>query len=255
MKNVFVETANVKAYHSALSALEERGAEEACIVVVDGAPGLGKTTTMKQHIAQTGSIYLRAKKEWQPKWMLNELLDELGVEKPRGIEQKYAKVVSELALRQQLAIQNRKIFTLVIDEFDHCSSRPAILETCRDISDMLELPTIFVGMGKVNDNLKRFPQVASRVSQKVRFDVMDKEDVRRLIDKRCEIRVADDLVTFVAKMSKGYNREVLEAIASIERFGFRIDVGEDGITMADMAGEKLMNDRASGTAIIVPEVL
>jgi len=52
-------------------ALQMRGAQEACLIVIDGLPGLGKTTTLKNWVAQTGSVYLRAKKEWTPNWFMN----------------------------------------------------------------------------------------------------------------------------------------------------------------------------------------
>ncbi|MFN6984220.1 MAG: ATP-binding protein, partial [Rhizobium oryzihabitans] len=82
MKNTFVETSNVKRFLSALSALEDRGAQEACLAVVDGEPGLGKTTTLKNWVAQSGWVYLRAKKEWKSGWMMNELLEALPVKPP-----------------------------------------------------------------------------------------------------------------------------------------------------------------------------
>lgn len=253
MKNAFVETSNVKRFLAALSALEERGAQEACLVVVDGAPGLGKTTTLKHWVSQNGCIYLRAKKEWTPSWFMNELLETLRVHPPHSFQKKYAKVLEELTVRQNTAMMERRSFGLVIDEADHVSSKSAILETIRDISDMIEFPTILVGMGRVNDNLARFPQVASRVSQKVRFDKATKEDVRLLIKHRCEVDVADDLLDFVLTVSQGFNREVLEAIANIERFGLRFEPGEAGVTMRDMAGHVIVNDRRSNQPIKVPE--
>ena len=64
MKNAFVETGNVKRFQTALTALERRGAAEACLMVVDGLPGLGKTTALYRWATQTGAIYVRAKKEW-----------------------------------------------------------------------------------------------------------------------------------------------------------------------------------------------
>lgn len=255
MRNVFVETSNVSRFMGALDALNQRGAEEACLVVVDGLPGLGKTTTLKHWVAQTGSIYLRAKKEWTPSWFMGELLETLRVHPPHSFQKKYQKALEELGGRQAAALMTGKAFGLVIDEADHVSSKSAILETIRDISDMIELPTILVGMGKVNDNLTRFPQVASRVSQKVRFEKCSKADVKALIADRCEVPVADDLVDFTLKASGGFNREILEAIANIERFGLRNEPDDGGLTLADMAGQTLMVDRARNQPIQVPEVL
>ncbi len=73
--------------------------------------------------------------------------------------------------------RQRSSFGLVIDEADHISSKQNILETVRDLTDNLEMPAVLVGMGKINDNLRRFPQVSSRVSQRVRFDRATKADV------------------------------------------------------------------------------
>jgi len=255
MRNVFVETSNVKRFLGALSGLEARGAQEACLIVVDGAPGLGKTTTLMHWVAQNGCVYLRAKKEWSPSWFLTELLETLRVHPPHSFQKKYAKVVEELTLRQNAAVMERRPFGLVIDEADHVSSKSAILETIRDVSDIIELPVVLVGMGRVNDNLARFPQVASRVSQKVRFEKASLEDVRALVDARCEVKVADDLAGFVLKVSGGFNREVLEAIANIERFGLRFDAGSAGVTLPDMAGQVIVNDRRSSQPIRVPELV
>jgi DNA transposition AAA+ family ATPase len=253
MRNAFVETDNVKRFLSALTALSQRGAEEACIVVVDGLPGLGKTTTLKNWVAQTGSVYLRAKKEWTPSWFMNELLNALRVNPPHAFQRKYAKALEELGSRQTSANLQNQTFGLVIDEADHVSSKSAILETIRDISDMIELPVVLVGMGKVNDNLARFPQVASRVSQKVRFEKATKADVHSLIKARCEVQVADDLLEFVLRVSNGFNREILEAIANIERFGLRNEVEDGGLTLSDMAGQVIINDRATNQPIVIPE--
>lgn len=255
MRNVFVETSNVSRFLSALDRLSQRGADEACLVVVDGAPGLGKTTTLKHWVAQTGSVYLRAKKEWTPNWFMTELLENLRVTPPHAFQKKYKTALEELASRQASAQMANRTFGLVIDEADHVSSKSPILETIRDISDMIELPTILVGMGKVNDNLKRFPQVASRVSQKVRFENCSEDDVNALIAGRCEVPVAPDLTKFILKASGGYNREILEAIANIERFGLRNEPDDVGLSMADMAGETLLIDRQRNLPIAVPEVM
>ena len=72
MRPTFVKTQNYRRFMGALEALEARGAEECCLVVVDGLPGLGKTTILSRWAADNACVYLRAKVEWVcPAWALD----------------------------------------------------------------------------------------------------------------------------------------------------------------------------------------
>jgi DNA transposition AAA+ family ATPase len=242
-------------FDTALNALKKRGASEACIVVVDGEPGLGKTTSLSRFAAQHQAIYMRCKKEFRPGWFLNELLKLLRQDPPHSFEKKFELALRTLVQRQQSAMLADKTFALIIDEADHISANGQIMETVRDLSDMLELPVILVGMGKLRNNLTRFPQVASRVSQYVKFEDATFQDVRLFFDEKCDVPVADDLVSFVHKVTDGKNREIIEAMAFIERFGKRQPPSAGGLTLKDMAGQHIVNDRSTGQAISVPDHL
>jgi len=257
MKPTFVETSNVREFYGALKKVNERGAQEACMVVVDGKPGLGKTTTMNRWVTQTGSIYLRAQPGWDYIWLLDELLTELSVDPKsiRGKRPKFARILHELKERAERAVFQDKVFGVVIDECDLVSSRAEIMEGIRGISDLRFLPTILVGMGSLRDNLRRFPQIESRSPNKVEFKPSTLEDTRALINGRCEVPIADDLVEFVWKRSRGYNREILDAIAHMERFGLRINIDQTGLTVADMAGQPIMQDRTTGKDVFVQRVI
>ncbi len=254
MRSTFVETANVTRFQRALGQVERRGAAEACLMVVDGPPGLGKTTVMRHWAAQTGSVYLRAKKEWTPCWFMRELIGEMGATAPHAFERQFRMALEMLADRQADASITGRTFGIVIDEADHVARQARIMETVRDISDTLELPIILVGMGRVRDALVRYPQVASRIGQYVRFEPSDRRDVHRLLDGLCEIPVADDLAGYVARVTRGYTREIKEAIAHIERFGHRNPPADPkvGLTLADMAGQVIVNDRKTGQPIRIP---
>ncbi|KQI69404.1 DNA transposition protein [Loktanella sp. 3ANDIMAR09] len=255
MKQKFVKTSNVLRLDAALSAVKKRGASEACIIVVDGEPGLGKTTSLARFAVQQQAIYLRAKKEFRPAWFLNELLKELRQDPPHAFEKKFELALKTLVQRQAAAIHAERTFALIIDEADHISSNARIMETIRDLSDMIELPTILVGMGKIRHNLTRFPQITSRVSQYVKFETATKQDVRQFFEDKCEVEVADDLITYTHKVTGGMNREIIEAMAVIERFGKRTPPAAGGLTLRDMAGQHIVNDRLTGQAINVPEVV
>lgn len=255
MRDTFVETGNVRRFMGALKTLSERGAVEACMVVVDGKPGLGKTTTLSRWVSQTGSVYLRAQKGWDYSWFIQDLLTELSVsyQQIRGKRERFARVIQELQIRAEAAALDGQVFGLVIDECDLVSARAEIMEAIRGISDIQFMPTILVGMGRLRDNLRRFPQIESRAPNKVEFQPASIDDVTALIRGRCEVPVAQDLIGFVTRLSKGYNREVLDAIANIERFGRRMDLPPEGVTLADMVGRVIMRNRDTGKDIIVPE--
>lgn len=255
MKNVFVETENVSAFHSALIALERRGASEACLMVVDGQPGLGKTTALHRWAANSGAIYLRAKKEWTPGWFLNDLLAELRITPAHSFQRRYAQAMEAMLSRQSSMLFQKKTFAVVIDEADHVSRKSSIMESIRDFSDMGDIVFVLVGMGKIRDNLAAFPQIASRIAQYVRFDRAGRDDVRQFFSGRCEVPVAECLIEFVRRVTDGYNREILEAIASVERWGKRNGASTGNpVRLAQMSGETLVNDRRTGNPVIVPEV-
>ncbi|WP_226781864.1 AAA family ATPase [Oceaniglobus trochenteri] len=253
MRNAFVETSNYRRFLAGLETIKGRGAGEACLMVLDGAPGLGKTTTLSRWVAQTGSVYIRALQGWDDQWMITDLLAEMSIRAPRLKRERYQKLVAAFGERQMQNQVSGRSFGIVVDECDLISGRREVIETLRGISDSLEVPIILVGMGNLRDNLRRFPQVESRVSSKIQFTPATREDTAALINGLSEVPVAPDLTEYVWRMSRGYNREILEAIGRIERFGRRVDPGDGGITMYDMAGQVLMNDRNTGSPIMMPE--
>lgn len=253
MKNAFVETSNVRRFHSALSALERRGAQEACLMVVDGLPGLGKTTALHRWAAQTGAVYIRAKKEWTPSWFLNDLLAQFRIAPSHSYQKRYSQALEAMLQQQSALTLQKRTFAVVIDEADHISRNSRIMESIRDFSDMGDIVFVLVGMGKIRDNLTAFPQVASRVAQYVRFEHASRDDVAAFYETRCEVPVADNVVDFTHQVTAGFNREILEAMATVERFGRRN--GGSTVDLGQLAGQPLVNDRRTGAPIVVPGAL
>lgn len=254
MKSTFVETSNYRLFLEALSRVDDRGAMEACLVVVDGKPGLGKTATMSRWVAQTASLYLRAQMGWDYNWFVHSVLTELGVQDPpRGRRARFELAITLMQARAEAAAEIGKVWGFVVDECDLVSRNPQIMEGIRIFSDLQQMPTVLVGMGKLRDNLRRFQQIESRAPNKVEFKPATQADAAALVHGLCEVPVADDLIALIWKLSKGYSREMVDAIKAVERFGFRIDPGPRGVSVADMAGQPLMNNRETGQQIIVPE--
>ena len=255
MRTQFVNTDNVKKFKKGVIAVERRGAPEACFLVVDGQPGLGKSTAMRHWVAQNSCPYLRSKAKWDANWFLEELLNGFGCDVPHAFRKRFAAAAAELSRRLNDAMLQDRFFALVIDEADHISKKTEVMETLRDFCDVLELPIIMVGMGKLRSNLVKFPQITSRVAHYVDFQPATKQDVRAMFDGLSEVAVDDTLTDYVHRISKGYNREILEAISVVEHFGKRADLAGQPVMLAHMANQKIMNDRNTSKPIIVPEVV
>jgi len=249
VRDVIVQTENYQRFLSALGDLAGRGAREACLVVVDGVPGLGKTTILRHWACQADCLYLRAMKTWSAPWMLNEMCRSVTVEPPHGREQRFRALVDVLADRSFRAEEAGEDFAIVIDEVDHILRKGDILETLRDLSDLLQHPIILVGMDRIRKGLARFPQIQSRVGQIVEFKPCTEADVHLLAGELLDGATADGpLLAFLHRSSRGYVREVLEGLAAIERFGRR---NGGAATFKAMQGQALFNDRSTGKPIHV----
>lgn len=193
MNPCFVKTQNFYRFMDGLDGLESRGADECRMIVVDGLPGLGKTTILSRWAAEEKCIFLRAKTEWSGYWLLEELLHQLQIEVPFG----YPKRFKALSKMSHDATYATKQFLIVIDEADHISRNAKLIETIRDIADLTEVPFILVGMGRIRHNLVRFPQILSRTSRFVGFEPADLLDVKLFLSSICEVKIADDFAEFI----------------------------------------------------------
>lgn len=249
MRSQFVPTSNSAQFLASFAKLQERGAGEACLMLIEGEPGGGKTTTIEWWAVQTGAVFLRAKAAWQAPWFMRELLGALRKVPEHSFEKMFRQAVGALADEAQAAERDGRVFAVVIDEVDHIARNAKTLETIRDLSDLLEIPFILVGMGRVSRQVTRFPQIASRISQPVEFKPATFDDTALMVRGLCEVDVKGDLVAYLHKVSAGRAREIKEGIAAIERFGRRQPGREIG--MVEMAGQVLLYDRATGKPIVV----
>jgi hypothetical protein len=249
MRAQFVKTQNSLEFMSKLGRAGTARRCRACLMVVDGDPGLGKSTVVQWWAVQSGAIFLRAKEEWRPAWFLRELLGAMKKQPEHSFERMFRQAVQALGERAAVAQRDGDSFAVVIDEVDHISRDKRMMETIRDLSDMLEIPFILVGMGKVRHNITRFPAIASRVGQYAVFQPCPPEDTQALVAGLCDVPVKPDLVAFLHSAARGKSREAKEGIAAIERFGKRNPGKEIGL--AEMNGQVLLYDRESGKPVIV----
>lgn len=250
MRKDYVHLSNTQAFIAGYQTVEERGASENCFMVVDGSPGYGKTSTAEWFATQNGLPFLRAKREWRATWMIRELLETMQASAQNSYEKMFRQVIEELGKRAAIARMERKPFAIVVDEADYVVGSGALIETLRDISDLIEIPIILVGMRRIKERLSHFPQVASRIEggAHVRFQPLSEKDTRALVGGLCSCDVDEDLLIFLHQKAGGYAREVLAGLSSIERVGRRLD---RPVTLSDMDGQVLLTERSTGHQIVV----
>lgn len=237
MYNKFVRTANVLKFLAGYTALQKRGAEESCIMLVAGQAGLGKTRTIRWWAAQpdVDAVYIRATSGITQHWILAEIVREMGETPHRYIEYCFAQALKLVALQRR---------PIIIDEGEHCLHDPKVLESVRDLSDLTEVPVILVGYQEIKSKLARYPQISSRISALVEFKPLEAPQVKTICTELCEIAITDDAHQRIYKETKGYTRGLKECISTIEAHAERNNLKT--VTAADLTGVNLMSDWTSG---------
>jgi len=239
MRPLFVQDlTNVKRFLAGIQRVSKRGAPEACWQLVMGAPGLGKTKTLEWWATQQAEhVYLRAKSGWTLHWALTDLVTELG-EKPAYRSDK----LFEQAMKR-LAGSGRDI---VVDEIEHTMRDTKVIEMLRDISDLSGTHIIIGGMTGVDRQLKRHEQVYSRIADVTTFEMCTDKDVETLCNKLAErskgvaLNIEQDLMVEIRARTGGRLREVMNAVAEVERHARKNSL--EAISLSQMDISLLTND-------------
>lgn len=241
MKKQFVKTENYERFRTGITAVENRGAAEASLMLVTAEAGFGKSTTVDHWAIQSGAAYVRAKEGWTPAWFKSELAENLKLDTRGRPKDMFARIAGYIGSNQ---------IPIVIDEVEHClENNAAVLEAVRDLSDLTEVLVILVGMDQVQARIARHRQISSRIARVVEFQPASINDVLITCKQLAEVDIADDLVTEIHRASGGRMRDIMNAIATIENTAKRN--GATNVTLADMAGQSLTHDWQSRRPRIV----
>ncbi|MEW5745245.1 MAG: ATP-binding protein [Nitrospirota bacterium] len=198
MRKVFAKTSNVNAFVAAMNRLQHRQEGIPGMALIFSAPGLGKTRTALWHWMnnQSNSAFLRIKKLMTGKWLLAEVVKELGGD-PAGSTQKLYEQAREILSHRQTC--------LFIDEVDYLAHDQRILETLRDLHDETDAPITFIGMDKADKKLMRFKHLYSRFSEIVEFKPLSAADIKSIAEQMCEVPLTDDAVQHIYNETREYS--------------------------------------------------
>jgi DNA transposition AAA+ family ATPase len=200
MKRVFVKTSNVKNFISAVTRLQNRQEDIPGMALIYSDPGLGKTKTALWWVAQNDGIFLRTKKLMTGRWLLEELVVELG-EAPMN------RVATLYRQARELLLDKRKM--VFVDEVDYLTHDARVIETLRDLHDDTGVPFIFIGMGMADKKLMRYRHLYDRFSEIVKFTDLTEADVRTIADEMCEVKLKDDAVKFIHSQATKFRRIIV----------------------------------------------
>lgn len=211
MKAITAKTKNVMAAFDAYQTVEQAAIEGSpAMALFSGQAGLGKTTAGAFLFGHADGVLVRCLKSDTMGTLLETLAQELGLDK----RQRKADMIKFIV--KELSLTGRPVF---IDEADYLADKTEVLETIRDIYDLAQVPIILIGYEHLPKKIKRLPQLFSRISQHVKFQKADFEDIRIMASGLVEHTIIeDDLLLELLTEARGNLRLITTGLASVEKF-------------------------------------
>ena len=232
MKKVFVKTKNVKQMVSMLNRLRDREEGIPGMGHIYGEPGLGKTYAITWWAAQNDAILIRSANLMSARWLLEEIVEELGEIPYNKFSDIFNQVVAQL-------IKTPK--TIIVDETDYLTIDSRAVETLRDIHDKTNVPIVLVGMGTANKRLQRHKHLYDRLLEIIKFEPFGKQDIAAIIDQLSEVRFTDCAKKFIYSRTNRF-RQLVKTISKAEQLAKANGIKEiDEITLKEV----LKNDEIS----------
>jgi len=188
MKKVFVKTNNVKRFITMMNNLQNRAEGVPGMALVYGEPGLGKTQTINWWAFKNNAILVRCTQLMSARWLLSEILEEMGEIYGYKISDCFKLVVRNLLVNPQI---------IIIDEVDYLAVDSRAVETLRDIHDKTNVPIVLVGMINAKSRLKKFNHLYDRLSEIVKFEKFSKNDIKTIVQELSEVEMTDCAIRYI----------------------------------------------------------
>lgn len=211
MKIKFLPTRCVRKAVEAATALRNQGEGLPCLGAWHAPAGRGKTKASIWYAATKGGNCLLPKVGSSQLSLLCDLYAELKGQSSAHFYR--VKDAYEACLRLMWDRQE----PILIDEADRIVNRAVLVETIRDLSDRTNCPVIFVGTDQMLVRLMQREQVASRLAQVVAFEALTVEEVTMIAAELCGLELGKETAQVLHKASQGYFRDLVVALAHVER--------------------------------------
>ncbi len=212
MKKVFVKTRNVKQMISMFNRLRDREDGVPGMGLIYGEPGLGKTYAITWWAAQNDAILIRSANLMSARWLLEEIIEELGEIPYNKFSDIFNQVIAQLIKTPRL---------IIVDETDYLTIDSRAVETLRDIHDKTNVPIVLVGMGTANKRLQRHKHLYDRL-------------LEMIIDQLSEVQFTDCAKKLLYSRTNRF-RQLVKTISKAEQVAKSNGIKEiDEITLKEV---------------------
>jgi DNA transposition AAA+ family ATPase len=241
MKTAFVETENYRRLSDLATHLRGLDDEEPRLGVVSGRTGLGKTWAVHHYFIQNrrkhNYTYLRGLDVWSPSAFLRAVAGELGCHPWRERASCFAEV------------RNKLVETgghLILDEADYFAADKHLLNTIRDLHDVIPGSIILVGEEELPGKLGTVKHFWGRVAKKVKFAALTAGDVAFIAHALCEVPGADgkmDPLVLAKEQAQQISGDTQGAFRAVKK------------TLRKLEADMHTNELAAATPRLVTEAL
>ena len=206
MKKVFARTQNVKNLINMMNNLQNRAEGVPGMALVYGEPGLGKTQALLWWATQNDAVFIRASNQMSGRWLMQELIEELG-----EVPYYYASDLFKQCVRQL----NNEPKVIIVDEIDYLTGNIAVIETLRDIYDKTNVSIVMAGMSMADKKLMRYRHLYDRISEKLKFEPFTKKDIKTIIEQLSEVEMTECAVKYINSQTNRF-RQIVKLINKAE---------------------------------------
>ena len=178
------------------------------IGVVNGPSGYGKTWGSIYAQNKTRAIRVEVGDTWTRKTLLEAILIEAGVQKPRG-------TIAGLAKQAIMVLGDDPGRPLFVDEADRLVDK-GMIEIVRELHESSQVPVLLIGEEQLPEKLLGIERVHNRVLDWYPAQPCDLEDCRKLADIFLpRIEIDDSLLDRVREGGEGRARRIVVTLSGM----------------------------------------